>query len=84
MSPELGKPYKIASFCEVLAHQILSQILLLISLIAVSSQIEGTQSTLDDLLRYEADQTQGISVADASEVSSYVAALNHGLERIKV
>lgn len=49
----------------------------------LSSQIEGTQSTLDDLLRYEADQTQGISVADASEVSSYVAALNHGLERIK-
>ncbi len=49
----------------------------------VSSQIEGTQSTLDDLLRYESDQTQGIPVADASEVSSYVAALNHGLKRIQ-
>lgn len=49
----------------------------------LSSQIEGTQSTLDDLLKYESEQTQGIPVADASEVSSYVAALNHGMERIK-
>ena len=48
----------------------------------LSSQIEGTQSTLDDLLKYEAQQTQGIPVEDASEVSSYVAALNHGIERI--
>ena len=48
----------------------------------LSSQIEGTQSTLDDLLKYESDQTQGISVEDVSEVSSYVAALNHGLKRI--
>ena len=49
----------------------------------LSSQIEGTQSTLDDLLKYESEQTHGIPIADASEVSSYVAALNHGLERIK-
>lgn len=49
----------------------------------LSSQIEGTQSTLDDLLKYESEQTQGIPVADASEVSSYVAALNHGMERIR-
>lgn len=48
----------------------------------LSSQIEGTQSTLDDLLKYEAQQTQGIPVEDASEVSSYVAALNHGIDRI--
>ena len=49
----------------------------------LSSQIEGTQSTLDDLLKYEAEQTQGIPVADASEVSSYVAALNYGMQKIK-
>jgi len=49
----------------------------------LSSQIEGTQSTLDDLLKYESEQTHGIPVADASEVSSYVAALNHGLQRIR-
>ena len=49
----------------------------------LSSQIKGTQSTLDDLLKYESEHTHGIPVADASEVSSYVAALNHGLQRIK-
>lgn len=48
----------------------------------LSSQIEGTQSTLDDLLRYESDQTAGISIDDAAEVSSYVAALNHGIARM--
>ena len=48
----------------------------------LSSQIEGTQSTLDDLLKYEANQTQGIPVEDASEVSSYVAALNYGISKI--
>ena len=49
----------------------------------LSSQIEGTQSTLDDLLRYETDSTAGVPADDVAEVSSYVAALNHGLKRIQ-
>ncbi|GHV68281.1 cell division protein Fic [Spirochaetia bacterium] len=49
----------------------------------LSSQIEGTQSTLDDLLRYESEQTAGITVDDVAEVSSYVNALNHGLRRVE-
>lgn len=49
----------------------------------LSSQIEGTQSTLDDLLKYESEQEEGISIQDVTEVSSYVNALNHGLTRIK-
>jgi Fic family protein len=49
----------------------------------LSSQIEGTQSTLDDLLRYESDSASGVPVDDVVEVSSYVAALNHGLKRIQ-
>jgi Fic family protein len=49
----------------------------------LSSQIEGTQSTLDDLLRYEAGGAIGTPIDDVAEVSSYVAALNKGLERIK-
>ena len=49
----------------------------------LSSQIEGTQSTLDDLLRYESNRTAGVPIDDAAEVSSYVAALNHGLNRIQ-
>jgi len=49
----------------------------------LSSQIEGTQSTLDDLLRYESEGSSGVTVDDVSEVSSYVAALYHGLQRIQ-
>ena len=49
----------------------------------LSSQIEGTQSTLDDLLRYESDGIVGVPVDDVDEVSSYVAALNHGLKQIQ-
>ena len=48
----------------------------------LSSQIEGTQSTLDDLLRYESNTAAGVPVDDVAEVSSYVAALNHGLKRV--
>jgi Fic family protein len=48
----------------------------------LSSQIEGTQSTLDDLLRFESGGAVGVPVDDVAEVSSYVAALNHGLNRL--
>ena len=49
----------------------------------LSSQIEGTQSTLDDLLRFEAMETAGIPIDDVVEVSSYVSAMNYGLKRIE-
>jgi len=49
----------------------------------LSSRIEGTQSTLDDLLRYEAGTAHSVPVDDVTEVSSYVAALNHGLKRMQ-
>ena len=49
----------------------------------LSSQIEGTQSSLSDLLLFELDEAPGVLVADAAEVSRYVAALEHGLERIR-
>ena len=45
----------------------------------LSSQIEGTQSSLADLLLYEIDEQPGVPVADAREVSRCVAALEHGL-----
>ena len=48
----------------------------------LSSQIEGTRSSLSDLLLFELDHQPGVPVDDVQEVSSYVAALNHGLERI--
>ncbi len=49
----------------------------------LSSQIEGTQTTLTDLLLFESKELPGIPLDDVREVSNYVAAMNHGLERLK-
>ena len=49
----------------------------------LSSQIEGTQSSLSDLLLYEVDEMPGVPFDDVVEVSQYVAALWHGMERLK-
>jgi Fic family protein len=49
----------------------------------LSSQIEGTQSSLSDLLLYENEETPGVPLDDVEEVSNYVAALNHGLKRLR-
>lgn len=50
----------------------------------LSSQIEGTQSSLADLLLFELDEAPGVPTDDVEEVSNYVAALNHGLRRMRV
>ena len=49
----------------------------------LSSQIEGTQSSLSDLFLYELDEAPGAPIDDVREVSNYVAALNHGLQRLQ-
>ncbi len=49
----------------------------------LSSQIEGTQSSLSDLLLYENEAAPGVPLEDVEEVSNYVAALNYGMERIR-
>jgi Fic family protein len=49
----------------------------------LSSQIEGTQSSLSDLLLFESEEIPQVPIDDVEEVSSYVAALNHGLRRIR-
>jgi len=49
----------------------------------LSSQIEGTQSSLSDLLLFENSEKTSVPVDDVEEVSNYIAALNHGLKRIK-
>jgi len=49
----------------------------------LSSMIEGTQSSLSDLLLFELDQEPGISLDDVREVSNYVAALGHGLRLLE-
>jgi Fic family protein len=49
----------------------------------LSSQIEGTQSSLSDLLLFENDEAPGVPLNDVQEVSNYVAALHHGLGRLR-
>lgn len=49
----------------------------------LSSQIEGTQSSLADLLLYEIDEQPGVPVDDAREVSRCVAALERGLKKLR-
>ncbi|MFV1979808.1 MAG: Fic family protein [Rhodothermia bacterium] len=49
----------------------------------LSSMIEGTQSSLADLMLHEVDGEPGVPVEDVKEVSQYVSALEHGLERLR-
>lgn len=49
----------------------------------LSSMIEGTQSSLADLMLFEINEQPGVPVEDAREVSRYVAALEHGLARLR-
>lgn len=49
----------------------------------LSSQIEGTQSSLSELLLFEASDSPGLPMDDVVEVSNYVAALEHGMKRIR-
>jgi Fic family protein len=48
----------------------------------LSSQIEGTQSSLSDLLLFELEEAPGVPFDDVVEVSNYVAAMEHGLARL--
>jgi Fic family protein len=48
----------------------------------LSSQIEGTQSSLSDLLLFENDAAPGVPENDARETFNYIQAMNHGLRRI--
>jgi Fic family protein len=48
----------------------------------LSSQIEGTQSSLSDLLLFENEAAPGVPLHDVEETSNYIEAMNHGLRRI--
>lgn len=72
---------------DALATHLPNAALLLYSFIrkeaVLSSQIEGTQSSLADLLLYEIDEQPGVPIEDAREVSRCVAALEHGLKALR-
>ncbi|HLI31970.1 MAG TPA: Fic family protein [Solirubrobacteraceae bacterium] len=48
----------------------------------LSSQIEGTQSTLEDLLEVELEPEAPGRLGDVGDIVNYVAAMNHGLRRL--
>ena len=48
----------------------------------LSSQIEGTQASLVDVLEYESKSQRGL-IKDVNEVINYIQAINYGLERLK-
>ena len=49
----------------------------------LSSQIEGTQSSLSELLLFERAELPGVTLDDVQDVANYVAAMDHGLARIR-
>jgi cell filamentation protein, protein adenylyltransferase len=49
----------------------------------LSSQIEGTQSPLSDLLLFEKDEIPLVPIDDVQEVSNYVTAMNYVLKRLE-
>ena len=49
----------------------------------LSSQIEGTQSSIADLMLHESHEQPGVPIDDVEEVSSYIKAMNYGLARIR-
>lgn len=49
----------------------------------LSSQIEGTQSSMFDLMLFEHNEQPGVTIEDVEEVSNYVRAMMHGLDRLR-
>jgi Fic family protein len=48
-----------------------------------SSQIEGTQSTLTDILLFESQEQPSVPLDDVEEVCNYVAAMKYGISRLE-
>ena len=48
----------------------------------LSSRIEGTQATLEDILAHDADASRDTGHQDRQEVQNYIDALTHGIQRL--
>jgi len=48
----------------------------------LSSQIEGTQASLEGVLEFEADLVPKEDISEVKEVVNYIKALNYGIERL--
>lgn len=49
----------------------------------LSSQIEGTEASLEGILEFEADLTPKEDIKQVKEVINYINALNYGMERLE-
>lgn len=49
----------------------------------LSSQIEGTQSSLDQLLLFEAEQVPGVPIDDVTETANYLSAINYAVSEVR-
>jgi Fic family protein len=49
----------------------------------LSSQIEGTQASLMDVLEFEALAAEAERQIDVAEIVNYIAAMNHGISRLQ-
>ena len=49
----------------------------------LSSQIEGTQSSLSDLLLFENEAAPGVPISDVAETANYITAMNHGIASVR-
>jgi Fic family protein len=83
----LGKATLALGHLDAVAHLVPSSALFLHMYVrreaVLSSQIEGTQSSLNDLLLFENNQRSAVTADDVAGVSNYVRALRHGLERMR-
>ncbi len=74
---------KLAAFADLLPNPELFVATYVRQEAVLSSQIEGTQSTLQDVLAYDAQQDAAHKPRDIEEVVNYVRAMNHGLARLE-
>jgi Fic family protein len=74
---------KLAALAELLPNPNLFVAMYVKQEAVLSSQIEGTQSTLQDVLAFDADQTPTGKPRDVEEVVNYVRAMKHGLARLR-
>ncbi|MCW3012695.1 MAG: filamentation induced by cAMP protein Fic [Solirubrobacterales bacterium] len=49
----------------------------------LSSQIEGTQSSLSDLLLFENEAAPGVPIGDVAETANYITAMSHGIDSVR-
>ncbi len=88
LQPELSDAHialgRVDSICDFIPNPDLFVYMYVRKEAVLSSQIEGTQASLSDLLEYEAETPSypGGTQRDVDEIVNYLSAMNHGLDRL--